>query len=94
MTKPYLAVLFLSSCAVSPVDDIPAPQAQIPPVQERKETPKPKPKPPPAVSTAVQAPVPPPPVLPTVDHCAKLEAESVRATVRAKLDCLSEATRK
>lgn len=97
--RPYLAaLLILASCAVlAPVrnkeEPAPSAAAEQPAAPEpRKEEirhPKPKAQPP---SATVQVPAPQP--LPTVEHCAKLEAGSAKATVRAKLDCLIEAPKK
>lgn len=90
-----VVALFLAACSVPPVEDKEPPAAieQSAPVEPRKEENRPH-KPKPAPPATVQAPAPPPPAPPTVDHCAKLEAESVKATVRAKLDCLTNAAKK
>lgn len=85
--------LLLAACSVPPVEDKePAAAIEQPaptgPRKEENRHHKPKPSP----TATVQA--PPPPPLPTVEHCAKLEAENPKATVRAKLDCLTNAAKK
>ena len=92
--RPYLALLFLASCAMLAQppggDSQSSPSSTAETVQEeRKEPHKPKPKPPAPVPApvTVQAPVP------TVAHCAALDAGSLKATINAKLDCIKESAK-
>ena len=88
-TMKYLAgVLFLSSCAMlapSPVEDRPAetsgsvanPEINPEPSESQFDARKPKLKSP-----------PPPPT--EVSSCANLDAGDLKATIKAKLDCITE----
>ena len=88
-TMKYLAgVLFLSSCAMlapAPVEDRPAethgptanPEVNPDPSESQPEARKPKQKSPPASPTEVSS-------------CANLDAGDLKATIKAKLDCITE----
>jgi hypothetical protein len=88
-TMKYLAgVLFLSSCAMlapAPVEDHPAethgptanPEVNPDPSESQPEARKPKQKSPPAPPTEVSS-------------CANLDAGDLKATIKAKLDCITE----
>ncbi len=88
-TMKYLAgVLFLSSCAMlapPPVEDRPAetpgsvanPEINTEPSESQFDPRKPKPKP-----------APPPPT--EISSCANLDAGDLKATIKAKLDCITE----
>jgi hypothetical protein len=85
----YLAgVLFLSSCAMlapAPVEDHPAethgptanPEVNPDTSESQPEARKPKQKSPPALPTEVSS-------------CANLDAGDLKATIKAKLDCITE----
>ena len=88
-TMKYLAgVLFLSSCAMlapAPVEDRPAethgptanPEVNPDLSESQAEARKPKQKSPPASPTEVSS-------------CANLDAGDLKATINAKLDCITE----
>ena len=99
----YLAgVMFLASCAMLtpvPVEDpaverpapVANPEVNAEQLEDVAETRKPKPKPaspPPAAPTAAPtAPTAPPT---GISSCANLDAGDLKATIKAKLDCITE----
>ena len=88
-----VAVLFLASCTVftpAPIDD-PAVERSTPPVASPMKTPEANPDA--SENRAEGRKVKPKPVTPStsdVSPCANLDAGDLKATIKAKLDCLQE----
>jgi hypothetical protein len=88
-TMKYLAgVLFLSSCAMlapAPVED--RPTETHGPTANSEVSPDPSESQPDARKPKLKSPSPPPA---EVSSCANLDAGDLKATIKAKLDCITE----